>query len=77
MSSEYLEDVEDDNENSVLLTYYVNGWAHLTILEDDKEGTIDSRVAQFSLSPNEKGWENALKISEALKEWVNHTKNFQ
>lgn len=81
MSSDYLEDVQDDKETVVLLTMRVNGFAELTIMEADEliENTDiikrDGAMATLRLPPNEEGIANATKIANALSNWVQHVKN--
>ena len=62
MSSDFLEDVES-GDNSVLLEMKYNGHGVLTVL--DKHGS----VADYPLSPDPKGVEDAEKIIQALKAW--------
>lgn len=80
MSSDFLYDVEDDENNVVILTMRASGFAKLTIMEPDKfvEYTDkiekEGRMASLRLLPNESGWDNATKIADALNCWVEHTK---
>ena len=71
MSSDFLDDVEDNKGNVVLLNINVSGFAELTIMEP--EGNIVS----LQLTPDKTGWSNAIKIVNALKHWVEHTKETQ
>lgn len=78
MSSDFLEDVEDDKGTVVLLTMSAGGLAELTIMEPDKDAfnfSKDGSLASLRLIPNEAGWGNATKIADALKAWVEHTKS--
>jgi hypothetical protein len=83
MSSDFLYDVEDDENNAVLLTMRASGFAELTIMEHDKliEDTdiieTEGKIASLRLLPDESGWKNAEKIADALNSWVAHTKNLK
>lgn len=68
MSSEFLEDVDNDG-SAVLLTMSASGFATLTILALDCE---DEQYARFPLQPNQKGLDNARKIAQALLDWAEH-----
>ncbi len=65
MSSDYLEDVEDDNDSSVRLTMKASGDAFLYANGENNN--------YFHLPPNENGWKNAEKIVAALNAWMKHT----
>ena len=63
-----MEDIDEDNNGStVLLSMKASGDAFLTISGDEFSGW-------YHLPPNSLGWENASKIADALKAWVEHTK---
>jgi hypothetical protein len=66
MSSDYLEDVEN-NDVVVLLTQFASGFAELTVIDL-------TTIASFPLDPNKLGVENAEKIASALLAWANHVK---
>ena len=74
MSSELMEDCIDYKGNSILLTNYVNGFAHLTIYEDEGQDGDDYPFASFYLKPDESGFKSAEQIISALQEWIRHTK---
>ena len=74
MSSDYLYDVEDNEETVVLLSMRVGGFAELTTIKKDETG-IEGGIVSFCLTPDEKGWANAEKIANALNDWIQHTKN--
>lgn len=68
MSSEYLEDVDDDEHGTtVLLSMRASGDAYLC-LTDIKDAHY------YHLAPDPTGWGNAEKIVAALSEWIRHTK---
>lgn len=68
MSSDFLEDIdEDENGSTVLLNMEIGGDAFLTIM-----GSEDSNDYHFA--PNDIGWRNAEKIVAAINEWIEHTK---
>ena len=83
MSSDFLEDVEDCEGTSVLLTMRASGFAQLIIMEADKlsEDQIivekEGKIVCLNLMPDEKGWKNAEMIADALKEWARHTKGLK
>lgn len=73
MSSEFLEDIDDDEHGTtVLLSMRASGHAFLHISTDVDDSDYESRY--YHLPPNEQGWRNAEKIAAALTEWVSHTK---
>src|ERR1700753_1400972 len=68
MSSEFLDDIENDyRDTTVLLSMKASGDAFLCVSGEDNSH-------DYHLPPNEKGWNNAKKIIEALDEWIKHTK---
>lgn len=68
MSSDYLEDVDDDHRGTtVLLSMKASGDAFLTVSGEEMSNW-------YHLPPNETGWRNAERIASALKAWVEHTK---
>jgi len=73
MSSDYLQDVEDESGNTVMLDMNAHCHAWLTIMPLDEEKDSVS----LHLSPDELGWRNAMQISEALKNWVEHSKSIK
>ncbi len=70
MSSELLEDIDDDeNGSSVRLSMKASGDAFL--YADGEQNNY------YHLAPNEFGWKNAEKIISAINEWVVHTKSLR
>lgn len=68
MSSDFLEDIDDDHQgNCVLLSMNAHTHAFLTILSEE-----DS--IHYCLPPDEVGWRNAQKIVDALNCWIEHSK---
>jgi hypothetical protein len=62
MSSEFLEDVsDDDNGNTVLLSMNAHRYAFLSL-----SGEQDEKYNYYLLPPNDVGRENAKKIVDAL-----------
>ena len=70
MSSDFLEDVDcDSNDSTVRLEMKASGDAFLY---------ADGEYENFyHLPPNEIGWKNAEKIIFAINAWMKHTKNLQ
>ena len=75
MSSDLIEDLEDDKETSVFLEMNVNGHAFLTITEkEDGYECCGPPSAMFHFSPTPEGFAAAERIASALKGWVDHVK---
>ena len=70
MSSDLLEDVEDANGTSVMLTMNASGHATLTLMEDDN--AHHPQEVDFALPPTEEGIRLAEKIEQALRFWREH-----
>lgn len=77
MSSDYLENIIDNEKNIILLTMKASGFAQLTIMDDDKDGEIEGNIVSFNLTPDESGWNNAANIASALEAWIDHTKRIK
>lgn len=76
MSCDMLEDVEDARKNTVLLTMRASGFAQLTVMgptmDPDVPGSVDGPMAEFDLTPDTAGLQNAQKIIDGLREWQRH-----
>lgn len=79
MSSEYLDHLDaDEKGTSVGLAMQVGGHAWLSISEKICTDCVeeDNGVSVwYHLTPDEKGWETANQIAQALTEWVRHTQS--
>jgi hypothetical protein len=71
MSSDLLEDIKDEDGTSVLLEMDVCNFAFLSIIEVHKYET-EAKSAQFNLTPDNNGLDNAEKIAKALLAWRDH-----
>jgi hypothetical protein len=64
MSSELIEDIEDDRGTAVFLSMQKSGHAQLTLLEADED-----KAVAFELTPDLQGCARAEAIARALKAW--------
>ena len=74
MSSELIEDVDDDHGTCVLLTMNVYNHAFLNVCEDNENSSNDLErgVGSFHLAPDTGGLALAEKIEAGLREWRRH-----
>jgi hypothetical protein len=74
VSSELIEDVEDQRGVSVSLTIFWNGFAELTLhdVPSDSNSSIGPMIS-FNFTPDKKGFDTSKQIEDALRQWREHT----
>lgn len=85
MSSDLIQDliqdnIPDKNGVDILLTLYVGGLAHLTIMLPDRDENYNpievtpAEAITYVLTPDDTGMKNAETIMNALNHWIQHIK---